>query len=341
MEESRSAVVVEDDPDIRFLLETTLTQAGFEVHASATGTDGVELVRAHNPLVTTLDIALPDIDGLEVARRVRRFSATYLVMLTGRAAEIDTLLGLDAGADDYITKPFRPRELRARIEAMLRRPRTLTGFTSGGAVVADQAAPTNGTITGAPHPVTPADALAAGTNGNHPTYSGAPAPTAASPGASPSPFSPGSPAEPAVATHPGAGMHGGTAVHPGTGPPSATGQPVPTAPTGPVNRVLSHRGLVVDVDARTAELDGQSVSLTRTEFDLLVALVESPTRVLRKDELVQRAWADSYDTGAVVSDADRHSVEVHVANLRRKLGDGPGRPRFIETVRGVGYRLRR
>ncbi|MFD1717428.1 response regulator transcription factor [Georgenia deserti] len=313
MEELRSAVVVEDDPDIRFLLETTLTQAGFEVHASATGTDGVELVRAHNPLVTTLDIALPDIDGLEVARRVRRFSTTYLVMLTGRAAEIDTLLGLDAGADDYITKPFRPRELRARIEAMLRRPRTLAGFTSGGAVVAGQAAPTNGTITGAPHPVTPADVLAASASGHHPTYSGAPAPTAASPGASPSPFSPGSPAEPAVAT----------------------------AATRPVNRVLSHRGLVVDVDARTAELDGQAVSLTRTEFDLLVALVESPTRVLRKDELVQRAWADSYDTGAVVSDADRHSVEVHVANLRRKLGDGPGHPRFIETVRGVGYRLRR
>src|SRR5690606_36629929 len=78
------------------------------------------------PVVTTLDISLPDFDGFEVARRIRAFSDTYILMLTGRGDEIDTLMGLEAGTDDYVTKPFRPREIRARIEAMLRRPRALT-----------------------------------------------------------------------------------------------------------------------------------------------------------------------------------------------------------------------
>ena len=129
--EPRAAVVVEDDGDIRDLLVSVLTQAGFAVHAAGTGTAGVELVRAHCPLVTTLDVSLPDIDGFEVARRVRTFSGTYIVMLTARDEEIDTLMGLDAGADDYVTKPFRPRELRARIQAMLRRPRQLAGVATG------------------------------------------------------------------------------------------------------------------------------------------------------------------------------------------------------------------
>jgi DNA-binding response OmpR family regulator len=107
--ENRTAVVVEDDDDIRGLLVAVLTQAGFTVHPAATGHAGVDLVRAHEPLVTTLDISLPDIDGFEVARRIRKFSATYLVMLTAHTDEVDTLLGLEAGADDYVTKPFRPR----------------------------------------------------------------------------------------------------------------------------------------------------------------------------------------------------------------------------------------
>ncbi len=121
----RVAVIVEDDADLPNLLETIPTQAGFETHSASDGVSGVEAVRLHQPIVTTLDISLPDIDGFEVARRVRVFSDSYIVMLTARAEEIDTLMGLEAGADDYLTKPFRPRELRARIEAMLRRPRLI------------------------------------------------------------------------------------------------------------------------------------------------------------------------------------------------------------------------
>ena len=117
------AVVIEDEDDIRHLLETVLTQAGFMVVATSNGLDGLAAVRMHNPVVTTLDVNMPGMDGFETARRIREFSSTYIVMLTALNEEIDTLQGLEAGADDYVNKPFRPRELRARIEAMLRRPR--------------------------------------------------------------------------------------------------------------------------------------------------------------------------------------------------------------------------
>ena len=254
--ESRTAVVVEDDEDIRELLRAVLTQAGFEVHAAATGGDGVELVREHRPIVTTLDISLPDIDGFEVARRVRAFSDSYIVMLTARGEEIDTLLGLEAGADDYLTKPFRPRELRARIEAMLRRPRQLGGGAPAGS---DEA-------------------------------------------------------------------------------PVSTTTPAATSPAEP-DGLLVHNGLRVDVGARLAELDGAPVRLTRSEFNLLAALLSAPHRVVAKAELVRELWGEEYATDAMVTDADKRTVEVHLANLRRKLGEETAHPRFIETVRGVGYRL--
>ena len=121
MSPERIAVVIEDDADIRNLLDAILGQAGFTCHTAATGTEGLEAIREHDPILTTLDISLPGIDGFEVARQIRSFSSTYIIMLSARDEEIDTLMGLDSGADDYLTKPFRPRELRARIEAMLRR----------------------------------------------------------------------------------------------------------------------------------------------------------------------------------------------------------------------------
>src|SRR3954453_14045355 len=123
MADQRVAVVVEDDADIRDLVSVVLGSPGFDVHTAATGTAGIEAVREHRPAIITLDLSLPDIDGFEVARQVRQFSDAYIIMLTARAEELDTLLGLESGADDYLTKPFRPRELRARVTAMLRRPR--------------------------------------------------------------------------------------------------------------------------------------------------------------------------------------------------------------------------
>ena len=113
------AVVVEDDADMRNLLRAVLEQTGFAVYTAASGLEGVNLVRRRLPRVVTVDVGLPDIDGFEVLRRIRSFSDARVVMLTGRADEADIDEALHRGADEYVTKPFRPRELRTRIEAML------------------------------------------------------------------------------------------------------------------------------------------------------------------------------------------------------------------------------
>ena len=119
----RRAVVVEDDRDIRELITHTLTDLGLEVTAVDTGPDGVEAVRTVNPDLVTLDLGLPGIDGIEVCRQIREESDAYIIMVTARSDEIDRLLGLETGADDFMSKPFSLRELQARVNAMFRRPR--------------------------------------------------------------------------------------------------------------------------------------------------------------------------------------------------------------------------
>ncbi|GAB3770674.1 DNA-binding response OmpR family regulator [Nocardioides ginsengisegetis] len=116
------AVVIEDEHDVAHLLEVILSQAGFRVVVTHDGDAGVEAVRTYRPQLTTVDISLPGVDGLEATRRIREFSSTYIVMVTGLAGEDDIIGGFGAGADDYVAKPFRPRELRARFMAGLRRP---------------------------------------------------------------------------------------------------------------------------------------------------------------------------------------------------------------------------
>lgn len=111
------AVIIEDDVDIRTLISAVLSQSGFEVHAASAGLEGIELVREVDPAVTTLDVSMPGIDGFETARRIRAFSDTRILMVTARADDEHARLGREAGADDYITKPFRPRELRERVLA--------------------------------------------------------------------------------------------------------------------------------------------------------------------------------------------------------------------------------
>ncbi|MFD1507167.1 response regulator transcription factor [Georgenia yuyongxinii] len=308
--EQRTAVVVEDDDDIRGLLVAVLTQAGFTVHSAATGRDGVERVRAHEPLVTTLDISLPDIDGLEVARRIRMFSPTYLVMLTAHADEVDTLLGLEAGADDYITKPFRPRELRARVEAMLRRPRQFVGVAAAAATTSHRTGDSSGHL---PRAVPPGpDRLA--------------------------------PAMTATVVEVGAERHGGVTTERHGRAPAGAVAPSPArrspgrAAPSPAG-LLSHGGLRLDVSAQEVFVDGVEVHLTPTEFSLLGALLRAPGTAVAKTALVGHLWAGNYTLSGAVADADRRGLEVHMANLRRKLGDDAANPRFIETVRGVGYRM--
>ncbi|MDQ0241425.1 response regulator transcription factor [Arthrobacter bambusae] len=120
------AVVIEDDEDMRNLIGGILLEWGFEVHTASGGREGIEVVRDISPDVVTVDLGLPDIDGLEVLHRIREFSNAYVVMLTGRTDEPYRLAAVGAGADEYITKPFWPREMRARITAMMDRPRPQT-----------------------------------------------------------------------------------------------------------------------------------------------------------------------------------------------------------------------
>ncbi|MFW6775065.1 response regulator transcription factor [Nocardioides sp. CPCC 205120] len=140
-ETGRTVLVVDDDEDIRFLVVTVLEEAGYTVLEAATGAEAVEVVRREQPDLVTLDLGLPDIDGMETCRRLRAFSDAFVIMLTGRTDESDRLAGLDVGADDYMVKPFSPRELRARVGAFLRRSRPAVAATPAG---------TTGTATGAP-----------------------------------------------------------------------------------------------------------------------------------------------------------------------------------------------
>ncbi|WP_028265317.1 response regulator transcription factor [Arthrobacter sp. MA-N2] len=276
MSASGVAVVIEDDDDIREVVHAVLEASGLEVYAAGNGVDGVAAVRLHNPDVITLDLGLPDIDGIEVTRRVREFSDAYIVMLTARAREVDTLQGLAVGADDFITKPFRARELLARVETLLRRPRgsKLLSGVSGGST-------------------TPELSRAEGTM------------ALSAPVASPPPTS-GQPAN-------------GQAAEEHTG--------------------LEHNGLYLDVATRTTRVGAEEVQLTRTEFDLLQALMEAGRVVRSTTGLARWLHAREYETGGYVSESEERAIQVHIANLRRKLGDSAQSPRWVETVRGVGYRL--
>jgi len=308
----RVAVVIEDDADIRHLLETVLTQAGFQVITAGNGMDGIEAVRRYEPLVTTLDVNMPGMDGFETARRIRDFSSTYIVMLTALSEEIDAMQGLDAGADDYIMKPFRPRELRARVEAMLRRPRTM---------VTDVAAPAAPTPPPAPPVAAPPVEVAAPAPVVPPVVDPQPAYVAAEQHPLPAAFQP----------------------RPVSPPPAA---PAPLSPPAPQHVAvadddgwLEHNGLWVNPQTRVVQQDGVELELTRSEFDLLAGLMRTTRRVRTKADLVLLLRGESYVTSHFVSDADKRAIEVHMANLRKKLGENPSAPRWIETVRGVGYRL--
>ena len=133
----QSVLVVEDTEEIRELVVTVLRKAGFEVRAVGSGAECLEEVRSRTPDLIVLDLGLPDADGTEVCRQVRAETECYVLMLTARAEEVDLLIGLAVGADGYMAKPFSPRELVARVQAMLRRPRTVSAPEATAAEPAD------------------------------------------------------------------------------------------------------------------------------------------------------------------------------------------------------------
>lgn len=221
-------LVVDDEHNIVDLVRGYLEREGYLVHAAFDGPAAVEMAREIEPDLIVLDLMLPGFDGIEVCRRLRQFSNAYVLMLTARAEEVDKIVGLSVGADDYLTKPFSPRELVARVKAMLRRPRVAVDAT-------------------------------------------------------------GSPDE------------------------------------------LRHVGdLVIDSARHVVSRGGKAIDLTAREFGLLAMLADEPGRVFTRAQILDRLWESEF--------YDDHVVEVHIGNLRRKLEDDPGHPRYVETVRGVGYR---
>lgn len=220
-------LVADDEQKIRDLVRSYLEHAGYSVLVADTGARALEAVERSHPDLLVLDLMLPDITGEEVARTIRSHSDLPVIMLTAKASEDDRVNGLRIGADDYVTKPFSPRELVARVAAVLRRS------SDGGA-----------------------------------------------------------------------------------------------------SSVTSYDGgeLVIDRAGREVTVGGQAVVLTRSEFDLLAALAAHPGRVMSRYELVTKVQGYDYE-------GYERTIDAHVKNLRRKLGDDPREPRFVVTVPGVGYKF--
>jgi two-component system, OmpR family, response regulator len=343
------AVIIEDDPDVRDLIDIVLTQSGFTTVVTENGTEGVEAVRRHNPLITTLDVNMPGMDGFAVAKRLREFSSTYLIMITALADEIDVVQGFEAGADDYLVKPFRPRELRARADSMLRRPRARMDKPHGWAESDETEA------AAAPAPRQESWAAAAARDladaGPMAPITQQPAPPAQQPPVQQPPVQqPAPPYQPPV-QQPVQQPVQPQYVEPTPAPPAVEVPPAPVrqpaAPAVDQHGAVSadgggwmrFNGLALNHETRVVTVNGGSVDLTRTEFDLLESLLGTGRRVRSKADLVLTMRGQQYVTSYFVNEADKRSVEVHIANLRRKLGDDAATPRYVETVRGVGYRL--
>lgn len=226
----RRAVVVEDSREYQILVTSVLEVAGFAVDVFSNGEHALEAIKTNEPTIVLLDLLLEGIGGLEVCRQLRTFSDVYVLMLTSRSEEMDRIIGLTVGADDYLSKPFSPRELVARIDAILRRPRARLSTTA--------------------------------------------------------------------------------------------------------DHAKTHRfgDVVIDTAARCAYKSGEIVELTPIEYRIIEVLVVNHDHAVSRDHLSEAVWGtDWFET--------QHALDVHVSNLRKKLGDQTPGARFIQTVRGFGYRV--
>jgi two-component system, OmpR family, alkaline phosphatase synthesis response regulator PhoP len=222
----QTVLVVDDEPKIARLARDYLEHAGFGVLTAGDGPAAVQAARTRRPDLVVLDLGLPGFDGLEAMRQIRAIGPTPIVVLTARDTELDKLLGLELGADDYVTKPFSPRELVARVKAVLRR--------------AERARE-------------PADRIDVG-------------------------------------------------------------------------------DLSLDVPRLRTTVGGRPVELTSTEFSLLATMARDPGRVFTRSQLLDAVHGEAFE-------AYERAIDAHVKNIRRKLEPDPSRPRFLQTVYGVGYRV--
>ena len=219
-------LVVDDERAIRRYLHAALNAQGYTVYDASNGQEALNAVVTDKPDLVILDLGLPDLDGVEVTRRLREWTQLPIIILSVREQEEDKIAALDAGADDYLTKPFSSGELMARIRVAMRR-----SFQS------------------ASEPVFESD------------------------------------------------------------------------------------GLKIDLARRKVVVNGQEVSLTPTEYELLRVLVQNAGRVITHRQLLKQVWGMAYE-------AEAHILRVNMSNLRRKIEPDPTRPHYILTEPGVGYRLR-
>lgn len=220
-------LVVDDEPELRQMLQRYLEAEGFDVAEADDGEAALSRLRSSPPDLMILDVGLPGTDGFTILQETRKLSDVPVIMLTARAEEVDRVIGLTIGADDYIAKPFSPRELVARVRAVLRR--------------------------------------------------GARGPVAA-------------------------------------------------------EESLEFEGIALDLAGRQVRVESRVVELSALEFDLLAALASAPGRVFTRAQLLERVWGWDYF-------GPERVVDVHIANIRKALGDDAADPRFIGTVRAVGYKL--
>jgi len=224
---TKTIMIVDDEERLRSLLRTYLEREGYRVLTAANGQEALRITRAEKPDLIVLDVMMPGMDGFEYLRRHQADNLSgAVIMLTARVDDADAVLGLELGADDYVTKPFSPRVLVARVRALLRR----------------------------------------------------------------------------------SGMQ----------PPAA--------------QVLRAGQVVVDRSSHCVRVRDQDVDLTPSEFDLLSAMISAPGRVFTRSQLLEQVQGVSYE-------AYERTIDVHIKNLRAKLGDDPREPRYIQTVYGVGYRF--
>ncbi|MBI4865870.1 MAG: response regulator transcription factor [Candidatus Wallbacteria bacterium] len=219
-------LVIEDDRSIALSLERTFGREGFEPRVARDGAMGLQMLASFQPDVVVLDWMLPDGDGLEILRSIRKQGETAVLFLTAKDEVADKVLALETGADDYMTKPFHIRELLARVRSLLRR--------------------------------------------------------------------------------------------------SDTGRPT--------RQVISQGAIEIRLDERRASREGTQLDLTRIEFDLLAHLAKNPRIVLTREALLETVWGYSFE-------GYQRTVDTHIRRLRAKLEPNPEEPRFIHTVRGVGYRF--
>jgi len=221
-------LVVDDDESLRRLVAAYLESEGYAVKEAADGASALTVVEEEEPQLVVLDLMLPGMSGIDVARRIRAKRTTPILMLTARGSEDDMLQGFEAGADDYLVKPFSPKVLVARVKAVLSRSGVRIEGEAGG--------------------------------------------------------------------------------------------------------LLSLGSISIDPKAREVRVEGREIELTSTEFELLRVLSEHPGWVYTREELLESVWGYTYL-------GESRLVDVHVANLRKKIGDDPSDPHFVRTVRGVGYKF--